>query len=87
MEGDEELLAQIEIKVEPKRDEWMTTLPPERKHSLLKERVAPGIKPRTENSSRLKLKHMMITVHNAKAHKFAANTDNRPLPVAHSPEA
>ncbi|KHN17086.1 Hypothetical protein glysoja_011560 [Glycine soja] len=31
MEGDEELLAQTEVKVEPKRDEWMTTLPPERK--------------------------------------------------------
>ncbi|KAL2337781.1 hypothetical protein Fmac_012227 [Flemingia macrophylla] len=31
MEGDEELLAQIEVKVEPKRDEWMTTLPPKRK--------------------------------------------------------
>ncbi|RZB88435.1 hypothetical protein D0Y65_027745 [Glycine soja] len=33
MEGDEELLAQTEVKVEPKRDEWMTTLPPERKVS------------------------------------------------------
>ncbi|KAK2457781.1 hypothetical protein P8452_04524 [Trifolium repens] len=31
MEGDEELLAQTEVKVEPTRDEWMTTLPPERK--------------------------------------------------------
>ncbi|KAL2327102.1 hypothetical protein Fmac_020529 [Flemingia macrophylla] len=31
MEGDEELLAQTEVKVEPKRDEWMITLPPERK--------------------------------------------------------
>ncbi|TKY51525.1 GPALPP motifs-containing protein 1 [Spatholobus suberectus] len=31
MEGDEELLAETEVKVEPKRDEWMTTLPPERK--------------------------------------------------------
>ncbi|KAL1343559.1 hypothetical protein HN51_029925 [Arachis hypogaea] len=31
MEGDDELLAQTEVKVEPKRDEWMTTLPPERK--------------------------------------------------------
>ncbi|KAK7357106.1 hypothetical protein VNO80_16389 [Phaseolus coccineus] len=31
MEGDEELLAQTEVKVEPQRDEWMTTLPPERK--------------------------------------------------------
>ncbi|KAL2322071.1 hypothetical protein Fmac_026450 [Flemingia macrophylla] len=33
MEGDEELLAQTEVKVEPKRDEWMTTLPLERKVS------------------------------------------------------
>ncbi|KAM7266475.1 hypothetical protein ACFE04_004372 [Oxalis oulophora] len=31
MEGDEELLAEMDVKVEPKRDEWMTTLPPERK--------------------------------------------------------
>lgn len=31
MEGDEELLADVEVKVAPKRDEWMTTLPPERK--------------------------------------------------------
>lgn len=31
MDGDDELLAQTEVKVEPKRDEWMTTLPPERK--------------------------------------------------------
>ncbi|CAN1159528.1 GPALPP motifs-containing protein 1 [Linum perenne] len=31
MEGDDELLAQLEVKVAPKRDEWMTTLPPERK--------------------------------------------------------
>ncbi|KAM7266388.1 hypothetical protein ACFE04_004285 [Oxalis oulophora] len=31
MEGDEQLLAEKEVKVEPKRDEWMTTLPPERK--------------------------------------------------------
>lgn len=31
MEGDDILLADMEIKVEPKRDEWMTTLPPERK--------------------------------------------------------
>lgn len=31
MEGDDELLAQTEVKVDPKRDEWMTTLPPERK--------------------------------------------------------
>ncbi|XP_052110398.1 uncharacterized protein LOC107467736 [Arachis duranensis] len=35
MEGDDELLAQTEVKVEPKRDEWMTTLPPERKVSLV----------------------------------------------------
>jgi len=33
MEGDDELLAQTEVKVEPIRDEWMTTLPPERKVS------------------------------------------------------
>lgn len=33
MEGDEELLAATEVKEEPKRDEWMTTLPPERKVS------------------------------------------------------
>ncbi|XP_021288684.1 uncharacterized protein LOC110419880 [Herrania umbratica] len=31
MEGDDELLAEVEVKVPPKRDEWMTTLPPERK--------------------------------------------------------
>lgn len=33
MEGDDELLANMddEVKVEPKRDEWMTSLPPERK--------------------------------------------------------
>lgn len=35
MEGDDELLAQTEVKVEPKRDEWMTTLPPERKVSTV----------------------------------------------------
>lgn len=37
MEGDDELLADMDIKEEPKRDEWMTTLPPERKvkpHSI-----------------------------------------------------
>lgn len=34
MEGDEELLADIEVNVSPKRDEWMTTLPPERKVRL-----------------------------------------------------
>ncbi|GAB2251938.1 hypothetical protein Droror1_Dr00004785 [Drosera rotundifolia] len=31
MEGDDILLADIEVKQAPKRDEWMTTLPPERK--------------------------------------------------------
>lgn len=31
MEGDEELLAATEVKPVPTRDEWMTTLPPERK--------------------------------------------------------
>ncbi|XP_050212625.1 uncharacterized protein LOC126664322 [Mercurialis annua] len=31
MEGDDELLADMEVKVAPQRDEWMTTLPPERK--------------------------------------------------------
>lgn len=31
MEGDDELLADIDIKNAPKRDEWMTVLPPERK--------------------------------------------------------
>lgn len=31
MEGDDELLAEVEVKTAPKRDEWMTTLPPERK--------------------------------------------------------
>lgn len=31
MEGDDELLAKTEVKVAPSRDEWMTTLPPERK--------------------------------------------------------
>ncbi|XP_030482678.2 uncharacterized protein LOC115699423 [Cannabis sativa] len=31
MEGDEELLAEMEVKVAPQRDEWMTNLPPERK--------------------------------------------------------
>ncbi|WOG97231.1 hypothetical protein DCAR_0416571 [Daucus carota subsp. sativus] len=31
MEGDEALLADMDVKVEKKRDEWMTTLPPERK--------------------------------------------------------
>ncbi|MBA0699341.1 hypothetical protein Goari_000988, partial [Gossypium aridum] len=33
MEGDDELLAEVEVKAPPKRDEWMTTLPPERKQS------------------------------------------------------
>lgn len=31
IEGDDELLADLDVKVEPKRDEWMTALPPERK--------------------------------------------------------
>ncbi|XP_073031815.1 uncharacterized protein [Primulina eburnea] len=31
MEGDDILLAQLDVKVAPKREEWMTTLPPERK--------------------------------------------------------
>ncbi|KAL6515647.1 hypothetical protein OROHE_018681 [Orobanche hederae] len=31
MEGDDILLAEMDAKVAPKRDEWMTTLPPERK--------------------------------------------------------
>ncbi|KAJ6744821.1 DNAJ HEAT SHOCK N-TERMINAL DOMAIN-CONTAINING PROTEIN [Salix purpurea] len=31
MEGDDELLAETEVKVAPTRDEWMTTLPPEKK--------------------------------------------------------
>ncbi|KAB1995151.1 hypothetical protein ES319_D13G142300v1 [Gossypium barbadense] len=31
MEGDDELLAEVEVKAPPKRDEWMTTLPPETK--------------------------------------------------------
>ncbi|KAJ0700374.1 putative DnaJ domain, Chaperone J-domain superfamily [Helianthus annuus] len=31
MEGDEALLADLDVKEEKKRDEWMTTLPPERK--------------------------------------------------------
>ncbi|CAI9095836.1 OLC1v1031859C1 [Oldenlandia corymbosa var. corymbosa] len=34
MEGDDILLADMEVKVEPKRDEWMTTLPPERKPGM-----------------------------------------------------
>ncbi|KAJ8748281.1 hypothetical protein K2173_000853 [Erythroxylum novogranatense] len=29
MEGDDEILAQMEVNVPPKRDEWITTLPPE----------------------------------------------------------
>ncbi|KAL6189277.1 hypothetical protein ACLB2K_040666 [Fragaria x ananassa] len=31
MEGDDELLADMDVKEAPKRDEWMTTLPPERR--------------------------------------------------------
>ncbi|PSS19409.1 uncharacterized protein CEY00_Acc11459 [Actinidia chinensis var. chinensis] len=34
MEGDDILLADMDVKVEPKRDEWMTTLPPERKPGM-----------------------------------------------------
>ncbi|KAF5742593.1 hypothetical protein HS088_TW09G00644 [Tripterygium wilfordii] len=34
MEGDDELLAEMEVKVAPKRDEWMTTVPPERKPGM-----------------------------------------------------
>ncbi|KDP47085.1 hypothetical protein JCGZ_03893 [Jatropha curcas] len=33
MEGDDELLAEVEVKV-ARRDEWMTTLPPERKPGM-----------------------------------------------------
>ncbi|XP_059630891.1 uncharacterized protein LOC132273828 [Cornus florida] len=43
MEGDDELLAELDVKVEPKRDEWMTTLPPERK---------PGVTSQTTKFSR-----------------------------------
>ncbi|XP_055833296.1 uncharacterized protein LOC129902219 [Solanum dulcamara] len=35
MEGDDLLLAEMEVKVAPKRDEWMTTLPPERKAGVV----------------------------------------------------
>lgn len=35
MEGDDLLLAEMDAKAAPKRDEWMTTLPPERKVSYL----------------------------------------------------
>ncbi|CAK9155480.1 unnamed protein product [Ilex paraguariensis] len=34
MEGDDVLLADIDVKVAPKREEWMTTLPPERKPGM-----------------------------------------------------
>ncbi|KAK3037061.1 hypothetical protein RJ639_031778 [Escallonia herrerae] len=34
MEGDDVLLADMDAKVEAKRDEWMTTLPPERKPGM-----------------------------------------------------
>ncbi|XP_058091155.1 uncharacterized protein LOC131237424 [Magnolia sinica] len=34
MLGDDELLAEAETKLPPKRDEWMTTLPPERKPGM-----------------------------------------------------
>ncbi|KAJ8551185.1 hypothetical protein K7X08_000555 [Anisodus acutangulus] len=36
MEGDDLLLAEMEVKVAPKRDEWMTTLPPERKAGVVR---------------------------------------------------
>ncbi|CAN8246761.1 unnamed protein product [Cochlearia groenlandica] len=35
MDGDEELLAATEVKPVPTRDEWMTTLPPERKAGVV----------------------------------------------------
>ncbi|XVF30001.1 hypothetical protein REPUB_Repub16aG0019800 [Reevesia pubescens] len=31
MEGDDDLLAEVEVKAPRKRDKWMTTLPPEKK--------------------------------------------------------
>ncbi|CAA3032076.1 Hypothetical predicted protein [Olea europaea subsp. europaea] len=34
MEGDDILLAEMDVKVAPKREEWMTTLPPERKPGM-----------------------------------------------------
>ncbi|XP_073124524.1 uncharacterized protein [Henckelia pumila] len=34
MEGDDILLAELDVKVAPKREEWMTTLPPERKPGM-----------------------------------------------------
>ncbi|PKI62422.1 hypothetical protein CRG98_017228 [Punica granatum] len=34
MEGDEELLAEVQVNAAPKRDEWMTKLPPERKPGM-----------------------------------------------------
>ncbi|KAG5524917.1 hypothetical protein RHGRI_031559 [Rhododendron griersonianum] len=43
MEGDDVLLAEMDVKVGPKRDEWMTTLPPERK---------PGVTTQTAQFSR-----------------------------------
>jgi curved DNA-binding protein CbpA len=43
MEGDDVLLAEMDMKVGPKRDEWMTTLPPERK---------PGVTTQTTKFSR-----------------------------------
>ncbi|KAL2320319.1 hypothetical protein Fmac_029288 [Flemingia macrophylla] len=48
MEGDEELLAQTEVKVEPKKDEWMTTLPPERKDEYIKAYYAASLKQQQE---------------------------------------
>ncbi|KAI8531192.1 hypothetical protein RHMOL_Rhmol11G0118100 [Rhododendron molle] len=43
MEGDDVLLAEMDVKVGPKRDEWMTKLPPERK---------PGVTTQTTQFSR-----------------------------------
>ncbi|KAG5524920.1 hypothetical protein RHGRI_031561 [Rhododendron griersonianum] len=43
MEGDDVLLAEMDVKVGPKRDEWMTALPPERK---------PGVTTQTTQFSR-----------------------------------
>ncbi|KAL2337507.1 hypothetical protein Fmac_011953 [Flemingia macrophylla] len=48
MEGDEELLRQTEVKVEPKKDEWMTTLPPERKDEYIKAYYAASLKQQQE---------------------------------------
>ncbi|TYI88564.1 hypothetical protein E1A91_D04G219100v1, partial [Gossypium mustelinum] len=47
MEGDDELLVhEVEVKVPPKRDEWMTTLPPESKlHKRHNRFLSFGINP------------------------------------------